>query len=300
MFLRQLTAGQSLRAEVPGWETVVSIPQFKALFLVILKFIYGVVDIEPTFWFIFSLVVLFAAIVVAWQQYPNKLEYAFRLFLKKIHLIRRNLLGIKSSRPSLLLLFFIPLIIVWLVSFFVPVIRPKRVLYLLPFFYLLISAPLANKKVPQQIALAPVALLLIINLYGVWQYWTQPQLQRENWRALKNEVIELLPEKETIALFSFNEPFAPWRWYQPKAMASLSTGERHIDRVEDLSNTFKPINDYQYVLVFDYLRDLTDPNDRLLEVVENYGFEGRGVIDYPNLGFVRIYSRPENALGYTP
>jgi hypothetical protein len=54
------------------------------------------------------------------------------------------------------------------------------------------------------------------------------------------------------------------------------------------------------VLVFDYLRDLTDPDDRLITAVESFGFSGRGVIDYPNIGFVRIYSKSEFAIGYSP
>ena len=67
----------------------------------------------------------------------------------------------------------------------------------------------------------------------------------------------------------------------------------------DLNGQLKSITDYQYVLIFDYLRDLTDPSHRLEETVESLGFTGRGVLDYPGIGFVRIYSKSEFTIGYS-
>ncbi|MFH2118352.1 MAG: glycosyltransferase family 39 protein [Candidatus Paceibacterota bacterium] len=278
-FFKQLAVGQALRTAIPGWEAVVSIPQLKALVLVPLKFIYGVLDLQLTPTFIISGLAFGLITALAWRNYQNNKQQL-------------------SSLKSCLLIGLMPLLSSWLISFAVPVIQPKRLLFLLPFFYLLIAAPLANKKTPFKIAVMPVVFLLAINLISLATYWTQPELQRENWRGLKQEIIQKFPAGQTVAVFSFDESFAPWRWYDPESIASLTTGQKNINQVEDLTGQLKSVTDYQYVLVFDYLRDLTDPTDLLPATVESLGFSGRGVIDYPGIGFVRIYSQPSSAIGY--
>ncbi|OGJ38659.1 MAG: hypothetical protein A2182_00010 [Candidatus Pacebacteria bacterium RIFOXYA1_FULL_38_18] len=279
-FFKQLSAGQVLRTEIPGWETAVSTPQLKALALVPLKFIYGVLDLQLTPAFAISGLSLVIVIGFAWlngQQHKQQL----------------------SSLKSCLLISLTPLLGSWLISFIVPIVQPKRLLFLLPFFYLLIAAPLANKKTPFKIALMPVVFLLAINLISLFTYWTEPQLQRENWRGLKQEMMQKFPADATVAIFSFDKAFAPWRWYEPETLASLTTGQKNINQVTDLNGQLKSITDYQYVLIFDYLRDLTDPSHRLEETVESLGFTGRGVLDYPGIGFVRIYSKSEFTIGYS-
>ena len=95
---------------------------------------------------------------------------------------------------------------------------------------------------------------------------------------------------------SFDGAFAPWRWYEPE-YPTLVTGERHVNNVADLTEILKPTFDKKYVLVFDYLRTLTDPEDKILTTLTDFGFVGQGVIDYPGIGFVRIYTRSHYALG---
>ncbi|MCC6711457.1 MAG: glycosyltransferase family 39 protein, partial [Candidatus Pacebacteria bacterium] len=118
MFLRQLQAGQNLRTEIPGWETVVSIPQLKALALVPLKFIFGVLNIELTWPFIFSLIMIGF--------------FCVKLFWVSPKLLWKNLLKNLSQFPKLaknyhpnfqlLILLVTPLLTSWLISFAVPVV----------------------------------------------------------------------------------------------------------------------------------------------------------------------------------
>lgn len=274
--LQQLAAGQSVRAELPGWERVVSLPQLKALALVPLKFTYGVLNIEPTAFFIIASLVLLLVASFTWRKISLK----------------------STAVQTVAMLFFAPFLTSWLVSFFIPVVQPKRLLFLLPFFYLLSVSQLQAKKPLSKFTWVLPVFLLALNLYGTCQYWLQPPLQRENWRGLKQEIIRTYPTPDAITVFSFDEPFAPWRWYWPESIPTLSTGERQISQVKDLTDVLKPIANYQYVLVFDYLRTLTDPEDRLLKAVESFDLIGREMIDYPNLGFVRVYTSVENTIGY--
>ncbi len=291
MFLRQLQAGQNLRTEIPGWETVVSIPQLKALALVPLKFIFGVLNIELTWPFVFSLIMIgFFCVKLFWVS-PKLL---WKNLLKNLSQLPKLA---KNYHPNfqLLILLVTPLLTSWLISFAVPVVQPKRLLFLLPIFFIFFASQLMQKN-KHKLAQNLIFTLLFINLWGIVSYWQDTTLQRENWRSLKQQIIETFPRSESLIIMSFDESFAPWRWYEPE-YPTLVTGNRHINDVENLTETLKPAFDKKYVLVFDYLRTLTDPEDKIITTLTDFGFVGRGVIDYPGIGFVRIYTREHNALG---
>jgi ABC-type metal ion transport system substrate-binding protein len=95
-----------------------------------------------------------------------------------------------------------------------------------------------------------------------------------------------------VALFSFSEPFAPWLWYNQGAYPSVATGTLAINDA-NLVQLQATLEDYTYVLAFDYLRDLTDPNDALLQMLEENNYQAMDFIDQANIGFVRIYARPQ-------
>jgi hypothetical protein len=127
-------------------------------------------------------------------------------------------------------------------------------------------------------------------------YFTNAQYQREDWRGLNQQISNEFSPEETILIFSFPEAFSPWVWYDNHTYPTLSTGQLHISQVPDLHNLLKSVVEYEYVLVFDYLRDLTDPTDQLGATLRSIGYQEAGVLDYANIGFVRIYTRPESLL----
>ena len=272
-FWQQLQTGQALRQNMPGWDQVVSFNQIKTLVFLPLKFIYGVSDLEFSPYFLLTslLILLFLALSLknAWPKL-TELKHRPAIIFTLAHLL-------------------LPLLLGWLLSFFVPVLQPKRLLFLLPFFYLLIVAvvELSQKKNLWTKLFLP--LLLIINLISVAQYRTRPSLQREDWRSLIAKLNQLLPPKRSIALFAFEEPFAPWRYYQSENFATLTSNNYDLRQLADPAEHFKTLTEYDYVVVFDYLRDLTDPDDQLPELVKNFGYQESIVLDYPNIGFVRIY-----------
>lgn len=287
-FLGQLQEGGNVRQQLPGWDQVVSLTQGKALFLTLGKFIFGMIKIDPS---------------------PLVFLASVGLSLVGLYLIKDLILAQKNpvetwlkARPKLLKVLIIwisPLVLAWLVSFIVPVLQPKRVLYLLPFFYLLIVAlveALPHKKAP----LTLVALVLVINLAGTISYYFDKNLQREDWRTLHAQITQRFGNRQAIAIFSHPEAFSPWRWYDDQQFPSLATGVLSVAQIPDLRVTFRAISDYQYVLVFDYLRTLSDPQDLIIKEVSSYGFKEIEVIDTPNIGFVRVFARPETVLSSQP
>lgn len=271
--LEQVTIGQTLRAEMPGWAEVVSLPQLKSLPLVPLKFIYGQLNIDINAFFVLSSLLIFGLILyLIYQQRSSK--------------------DSQQTLTFFLYFFLAPLISVWLFSFFIPVLQPKRVLFLLPAFFLLISYLIiqAQKKFA---LLAQVLLISIfaIHLYALVAYWYQPKLQREDWRTLTGELVQNFASQHSVAVFSFSAPFAPFEYYNQDRLATLATNSLYLPAESDLANRFKVLADYDYVLLFDYLRDLTDPENQLPSLIKDLAFAEIGIFDYPNIGFVRIYAK---------
>jgi uncharacterized membrane protein len=276
-FLEQLKVGKSVQQELPGWENVVSISQLKSPALVVGKFVYGVVNIELNWFFISSFIFLISLIF-----------YLVRSDLKKFKQKQRE-----RTLKLLISWLIIPSASAWLVSFFVPIIRPKRVLFLLPAVYLTVSliATVAKKRNRKHWGTILISCFLALNVFGVLQYHLNSNYQRENWRALHQEISDSYPTSETIMLFSYRGPFSPWKWYDQNNYQTLSTGELFIENASHLSDKIKALSEYRYVLLFDYLRDLTDPDDQLRTELWSLGFHEINTIDYPNIGFVRVFSR---------
>lgn len=296
-FLGQLEEGGSVREQLPGWDKVVSISQVKSIGLTFGKFLYGVLNIDFTLLFIVTTVVLGFFTLVIYKDIDHKgLVTKLKLFFTKSKENKEK----KDHLQSLLIIliaFLIPLLTAWLISFWVPVLRPKRVLYLLPFFYILLSSGYVFTK-KQIFAHFLVGILLVINLYSTSSYYFNPSLQRENWRDLHQEISQLYPKENSIAIFSHPEAFSPWRWYDDGSYPEISTGTLHIDQVENRKEMFKEITNYQYVLVFDYLRTLSDPEDKIIQEVTSHGYQQIDIINYPVIGFVRVFARIDSVLGY--
>ncbi|NCN03845.1 MAG: hypothetical protein GW942_02105, partial [Candidatus Pacebacteria bacterium] len=296
-FLGQLQEGESVREQLPGWDKVVSITQMKAIGLTFGKFIYGVLNIDFTLVFVFTTLIMGSLALIIYKDIDTKgtVDYLRSLFIKTK--LKKETHQHLRSLVTLLIAFFVPLLTAWLISFWVPVLRPKRVLYLLPFFYLLFSSSFVFAK-RQVFANLVVSLLLLVNLYSTTSYFFNQNLQRENWRDLYGEITKLYPKENSIVVFSHPAAFSPWRWYDQQDYPQLSTGTLHVDQIINMKEMFKQINDYQYVLVFDYLRTLSDPQDVIITEVTSYGYEQIDIINYPNIGFVRVFARKDSVLSY--
>lgn len=285
LFLQQLSQGGMVRTQLPGWDQVVSTPQLKALPLVIGKLIYGVLPLDPTPFVLFT-----AAILLCLSLYLLALEIETKAVL------------ITRSAKLLVVWLIVPLLTAWLISFMVPVVSPKRVLFLLPALYILIAylATSFKKLLSAAVSKAFFLVILTINLVSTAAYYEQPALQREDWKALHQEIIQNYPREKTLLVYSFNTQFAPIEWYesfQTTQYPYLLTGSLSVDTVSDLAETLKKVVEYDTVLVFDYLRTLTDPTNKVDAQLHSFGFKEVGALDYPNIGLVRIFVKPEKIIG---
>lgn len=300
MFFKQLMAGQSLRADLPGWEKVVSFDQFKSLALTIGKFIFGVtnLDLNKTF--------LLTSILLSVIFFPLLLNLMRQFFQRS-----------NKDKPKIILVLmwlFLPILLIWLVSFVVPILQPKRVLLCLPGFDLLlaylIGQPLQNLLQSHQkpqinflqlqtytASILATLLLITLNLISTFQFYSLPQYQREDWRGLHQQITTQYP-RNTVAIFAFPQAFAPWRWYDDGKYPVITTGTLTTDHMDSIDN-LKKATDFQTVLVFDYLRDLTDSQHKIDAQLKEYGYtEVNQITPGTPLGIIHVYQKKDRTLSY--
>ncbi len=286
---QQLAASNLVRESLPLWEQVVSISALRGLALVPAKFLFGVIDVEPTLIILGTTLLLAVGLLYIWWGY-------WKQHISSL----QDLLQLDNRVVLMLCWSVVPLLLMWLFSFYLPVIRPKRLLYILPGMMLSIAALIElSAGRARNIAWLLVALLVGVNLFGTNQYWTQPDLQRENWRALHDRIEANYSEARTIVVFPFDGPYAPWRWYERQSndqrYKTMSFSGFASPGRDVLTQRLKVVNEYDYVITFDYLSDLSDPNRDVLSVLEEFGYTEQQIWAYPEIGFVRIFAKEQYA-----
>ncbi len=267
-FLEQLRIGTTLQRSLPGWAEVVSSPQWKALPLVLLKFLGGGKEISfspfDALYFGVPVVILGVLVFKFYKKVPTYLWY--------------------WSAVSVLL--------AWVVSFIVPVVSPKRVLFALPAMFLIISHLIYSLK-NLRLRNTVLGLFLLMQALGLIFYWTTPSMQREDWRSMIAGFHQNYSTADTVVVFGFTAPFAPWRFYEPQyelQFHAIAFPQMPLTD-QDIQEQLKDVTKFKRVLVLDYLRDLTDPQRKIEKYLEAHGFEGIDSLETKNMGFVRVYER---------
>ncbi len=273
-FLTQLQVGAQLRQDLPGWSAAVGTPFLKAVPLTVAKFLYGVSDVSVSVFYILPVLGLcflgIAARGTLWKQLQRK-EVRFLAIIT---------IG--------------TLVFTWLFSLVIPVLQPKRVLFLLPLFIALALGVLSAKRSLQY---ALFLLLLCCNALSLGAYWRTPALQREDWRGLHTTLLARYPSG-SVVVFAFPDSFAPWEWYDRGQTPKVLTPYTQKETAASLEAVLKKTTEYEYVLVFDYLRDLTDPEHKIETTLGALGLSEREKIDGGSIGFVRVFSRRPAVLSY--
>lgn len=298
-FLAQLQAGQALRTSFPGWENIVSFSLLKAPALTAGKFLFGIIDLE---FISFSRLNSFPFLQL--NNFAASWHFLLALLLLLFFLLpiifSRDFVH-QQTKPIWLFLsqaLLLPFALASLVSIWIPLIQPKRVIFLLPFTYLAFSYLIFEKRKNwSELTTAhwgAFFLILLINLHGCLSYYTQEKLQKEPWREAVANLHQQYSPVDTIVLFSFKDPFAPWRWYEKDNLnkfPTLSTGSYHLADHQQTRQLLLPAANYKNIIVFDYLTSLTDPNNYIKEVLHDFGYTESQNYDYNSLGLIRVYQQ---------
>ena len=118
--------------------------------------------------------------------------------------------------------------------------------------------------------------------------------QREDWRTSLITIHQMFGVSDTIVVFGFTGPFAPWDFYKDRLQLQYQTitfPTLLINEPSVLDQHMKRVVGFRRVLVFDYLRDLTDPNRNIEKWLETHDYRGVASLDTKNIGFIRVYER---------
>jgi hypothetical protein len=276
----QVATTQTLQESFPGFANMMSLGILHAPAFTIGKFIFGILPVSPNLFHLTLLTILAFLSFGFLGSYPTPV---YRYNRKKILLISAMLV--------------LPLLLATILATPFPILQPRRVIFLLPFFYLLISYLLfgltTNQKTQPWSHLL-LSVLLITNLYSLFVYFNTPSLQREDWRGSIARVVESVPHHQTLVVFTHLADFSPWRWYAPDNIAVLSLQTRNLTTDEARFNLLVPyLDNYRYIVVFDYLRGIVDPDNLIGERLLDNGFVQWRDVGSVGVGGVNIYVRED-------
>ncbi len=232
-FLNQLQSGVNIDTYLPGWRSVLTLPTIRALPVVFFKFVAGRIDIRPQwlYW-------IYAAFV--WSSTALTLFFA------------------RGKRRILYVWLFVPLITSVLVSLWIPMTQPFRLITVLPSLIILFAE--AAVRFPRIV----LTFLIYISIVGNVLYITRPRFQREDWR----EAINFLKAEKIPVVVNFPDKFAPFYWYAPELPVMTKV----------------PVNTTNFFYM-EYLTGITDPEHKFQKdlesawkIVETKNFEGVGLI----------------------
>ena len=234
-FIKQLSVGQKLVTAFPVWSATVGGASLKSFLLVFIKFSIGRISLE------------------------NKLMYG--LLMIPI-LILASFLIVRSFQDKksrfFVSCFFIPLFLSFLFSFFVPAVSYFRLLYLLPFFYFLISFGLTTFN--QRLRKTLLSLILLLNLITSSIYLFNPKFHREDWRSASQYLKKVNSENSPVLIIK--EVERPFLYYDLGESKVLPFGQAG----NELTN-------YDTIWVVPYAEAIFDPSQAQRRMIEGLGFK---------------------------
>lgn len=260
-FWEQFQNGTKLAQDYIGWSTAVSLPLIKALPLTLIKFFGGMMRVD--FVLRDAILIFSAGSIIAF------------LVVKAIK---------KTVDKSIALWAFLPIAIAFTISFAVPVLEPKRVLFCLPAFWILLAKGLAESSMSR------LKTIVLLSLYSLplLIHLVDASLLREDWRGSVS-YIESHARKDAITFFAFPGEFAPYTWYKNDTTRSVATKIFTIPDEAFLNENMKEVLLSEQIFVYDYLMDLSDPNRLTYSWLKKNGFNEVATTDFRGVGFVRMF-----------
>ena len=274
-FLEQLRIGSELRSQLPGWSDIVSTPVWKALPMILAKFTGGVLPVDANIQTMIGVILPLALSALM-------LLFGFR---------QKSKLG-REVAWLVCAWLIIPLASAQLLSIFLPVLSPKRVLFTFPAWALALSFAVFQIKKNWKWWL--LGSFVATQCFGLFVYWGNPTVQRERWKEVSIQIHEQFSPENTIIVLGWSESIPSWQLYanqQEKPIRVLPVASVRTVIESELDDRMKPVEEYTNVLVFDYMRDLTDPKRSIESWLETHGYKGIDSIDTKNFGFIRYYVR---------
>ncbi len=255
-FIPQFRSGLQTATNTPGWRQVVGSTHIKDLGLIPSKMIIGRISLanKNIYYPVIGLLsILFAVIIF-------------------------------NSRSKLLLSWLIlPVLFVWLVSFFIPILSYFRLLYLSVPFVILLSLGLNSfPKIWQKSSIVFVAAIFAICSL---LYLLNSSFHREDWLGLSR----YLSSQHATVLIENNQKLSPLDYYGNNSFKVLPALTKAPITVTSDLIPLDTLPDKIYYL--EYLIDITDPHRLLRQQLERGGFNETDILNFRGVGLLHVYEK---------
>lgn len=266
-FLIQLSAGSILISVLPAWRQLSSPNFIIAIPLTFFKLIAGQIAISKNPLYIFYAFILVSVIFWIFYSLFKKKDEKFTFFAVMV---------------------FLPILLAWVVSFFIPLNNPPRLIFVLPFLYLLIARYIVVFKDKHL-----VFVFILIGVFGIFAQNFILVNRREDWRgAVKFIESNTAAKSKTLVVFEFIAPFAPWQWYAKNDIEAIGAVPSVAKRSDLDINLSPSLSGKKTVYLFEYFADVTDPNRLVRKYLEENQFKEKSHFEFNNLGFIYEFWRP--------
>jgi len=262
MFITQIKTGMLATETLPEWGNLVNVSFLKAIPLTLVKFTIGRITIfDKRLYTAVSGVILFfiGSLMIRW-------------------IIKGRKSPITNHQSQITLWFFVPLIVSWLASLFIPNFQPFRLLLILPAFYLILAVGIHGENA-SMIQIIEAGIILAINLSSLLVYYSNPYFHREDWRG----VVKYLGEQSNpTAILPSETSDWPIRYYDPLKKIQLIYGtggfntvlinELRIDELTNYELRMSEDSNKKTIYYIRYLVPLFDPKENILAELNNAGY----------------------------
>jgi hypothetical protein len=214
--------------------------------------------------------------------YVSLIVFAFSIIGVSLYPLRRML---KDQSIRLILLWlFVPVIFTFFVSFKLPMFQPFRLLFCLPAFLLLVAVGMNSFKNGKKYIFGLVFFLLI---FCQSIFWFQPVFWREDWRSAVYEADQFIENGGTV-LFAWSTPFPPYEFYS-QDKKGYGVVLKNPGSYEEIHTMMSNKNLGNTIVLFDYLSELTDPQNNIKMQLESRNYKLVETKDYGGVGLVHYY-----------
>jgi 4-amino-4-deoxy-L-arabinose transferase-like glycosyltransferase len=269
IFSMQLESGRWLIANFPTWQSVAGGATFKQAALVWIKFVFGRLTLasKPLYYtlsVIASIPIAFSLVKAVFKR-PKEFDLLWLWLL-------------------------LPLLLGFVASFFFPAFIYFRFTFILPAFYLLTAWGILQIR-EKRFSYVIIAWIILDNILGIGIYYLNKNTQREDWKSAVAFVEQSATEADLV-VFEFPDPFAPYKWYSGGVVAAEGvTDSIYANPEKTKEKTLNAVREKNGVYYFEYLIELSDPQDVVRLTIKEEGFKEDRVYNFSGVGFVYYYTR---------
>jgi len=186
--------------------------------------------------------------------------------------------------------FFGPILIGFILAYFIPVFSYFRFIFILGAYYLIWSMAINTINWKPLIRIL-LSFALIINLTSSAFYLSMPRFQRENWREATSYV-EKTSDENSLILFESPYTFGPFDYYNRGKTQAVGALENFNPSQSEVRNKLDDLTrNKNRIFLFQYLSQITDPRGLVFEELTKLGFNNIKTDNFNGVGFLYEFKR---------